>query len=209
MVDKLASLSPLAKGEQKYHWISRHWLRGWTGDDWRASEKAMLNDDLLCCHGALIPDPKKRKQISIAAWKFIKDFAGGFQELNNESYQCEECNTAKGQLAQQQKEIRAMISVQKHEVKRLVTDSTQPPPNKGFVVENDFLDSLGAYLKTADESVRPAFMNNTPLICEHGLLLHDLNDVTELHKGILSPSPFAFCSVTLASPAEWDYIKEV
>ena len=85
-------------------------------------------------------------------------------------------------------------------------DSSQPPPDTGFVVANHFLDQLRVYLKHADESDRPVSVENSRLLCEHDLLLYDLNDATELNRGSSPPVPFDFCDFSLGSQEEWQFL---
>lgn len=82
------------------------------------------------------------------------------------------------------------------------------PPDAGYIISSEFLNSLELYLKRPGENEKPGIINNNPLLCPHDLFSHDINDPSELEKGVYANTFFAFTHYSLATKEEWDSLLD-
>lgn len=155
------------------YYISKEWLNLWkeTPD---AMDGSDFVKDIVCEHGNLTCDKKKRITVPEEAFNYFKFNYSCSNIFENGTESCEICAAANASLKEQKDLITKMKSEAKKTFKSLI-DSKGPVGKKAgcyYVLELEWFNDWVKWLKsnTAEEFVP---FNNRGLLCDHGLFKWD------------------------------------
>ncbi|KAG0370867.1 Ubiquitin carboxyl-terminal hydrolase 48 [Gamsiella multidivaricata] len=201
--------SPLAA------WVSKLWLTDWlkvaprfhqlhktTAEDASPISEAYIHD-VLCPHSALANDKTKRKLINKAALEVITRVFG---ELPLPGSDALECTICRGQLQSQidnMKDTAARATSEKQELASMMMRgarlSHMNPGERYYVVSQEgFMKSWLNYVKRPMGNARPTTIDNSSLLCRHGLFVFDLHHPVDAENDE---------DIFLVKEDEWMYLR--
>ncbi|GAA6061840.1 hypothetical protein JCM10212_000757 [Sporobolomyces blumeae] len=206
-------------GEDGEHcYISKPWFNDWskerpkmhsvsTGTDPSPASEPYVHD-VLCEHGGLQPEVKKRLMISIEAAELLH---AEFPDYDLEKMAPEPCLVCEGVQEVGEAHSKQMKELQAKEKKLLKSfDGQAKLPGKNrlpltsddtahYVVPKEWVRGWGAWarVKKTPAPPRPDSLSNAALMCRHGLLCLDLANEIESSR-----------SIQVATQDEWKYLKE-
>ncbi|CAG0879876.1 unnamed protein product, partial [Darwinula stevensoni] len=140
-----------------------------------------FNDDLLCCHQALIPDPSVRRLIPEDAWEILRDHFPQAPDFLQDSPICSDCQAVAidGEFARE--ENRTLAIKQKSLLGQLYLRRDRPVPGvqpSVYLINANFLDAWTAFIRDPRRKNAVVEINNASMVCPHDMLpfnplLHD------------------------------------
>ncbi len=210
--------------DEDQFWISKKWLTDWQRDSPRMHQKGSLTDpnpgqaefgaDVVCPHGLLQPDFKRRTLISqqvsytlspapsllltpfvyqLQACELLETIFPGW-EHSTLSVPCEECTAAGDQDLVRAHEEHDIKTIERGPLKALL-DFSQPKlvglvlfmGMDQFIVPRDWVRQWAAWAKDmhlTSKKPRPGKLDNSAFLCEHGRVMIDVEAEVKAPKEI-------------------------
>ncbi|KAL4247306.1 peptidase C19 family protein [Abortiporus biennis] len=211
IVERFDEVSSVEEDEPGY-WISRMWLK-----DWRLSKPKMHTPSLpdpppddpeydahvKCEHGGLCANMSFRRRISVEGYHLLKELFPEWNAVSTDTEICAVCETLLHISKEDKREVRRQAEEEKARLKHTYDNALL---GNTALLENipcalivaQFLRAWKSWLLRPTEVPRPDSLDNSKLICEHGLLSLDPNVPGDLDT-----------SVCVVKRTDWDVFESL
>ncbi|KAI0044824.1 cysteine proteinase [Auriscalpium vulgare] len=170
-------------------WISKAWLKDWKqakpkmhemGEIDPAPDSDPFRSHVYCEHGGLVNNITSRLRISQKAYALLQSLFPEWQTLSDEYSQCEVCDMAVQLSKNDSREMRKRAEDEKAKLKHM----SENAHNGNTALLEDvpcalipaaFVRAWKLWILRPAGHTRPERLDNSPFICEHGLLVLDPN----------------------------------
>ncbi|KAI0293067.1 hypothetical protein BC826DRAFT_1016774 [Russula brevipes] len=193
------------------YWVSRHWVK-----DWRQLKPKMhvlhqndpapnsqgFQDHVMCEHGGLALNISARTRISQKAFALLKTLFPSWVTLTDVVGPCTVCDALAEHSREDKRELRKKAEEEKgrlkHTQENALNGNTALLENVTCaLVPASFVREWKLWILRPGHHPRPACLDNSPFLCDHGLLALDLNG-GDLDR-----------SVCLVRRPDWDALEEL
>ncbi|GAA6016907.1 hypothetical protein JCM11491_006909 [Sporobolomyces phaffii] len=204
---------------EETRWISTSWFADWrklkpkmhstaTGTDPSPASHPFI-DDVLCEHGGLGADHKKRKLISLKAAQLLQREFPDFDPEKMNPNTCDDCEGTHEMDEAQMKELKQIQLKEKKfltsfEIGQTRLAGTRLPLSDDdrahYVVPKEWTKNWYRWSRVPSKKeipARPEPLSNASLLCPHSLLCLDLPKEVETAK-----------TIAIATKEEWKYLKK-
>ncbi|KAH9993782.1 cysteine proteinase [Russula vinacea] len=193
------------------HWISRHWVKDWRQPKPKmhvpsqsdpAPDSQVFRDHVICEHGGLALNISARIRISHEAFTHLKRLFPLWDTLSDAVGPCAMCDTLAESSREDKRELRKKAEEEKARLKHMqenaLNGNTALLENVACaLVPAGFVREWKLWILRPGHHPRPAYLDNSPFLCDHDLLALDLN------RGDLDRS------VCLVRRSDWDALEEL
>lgn len=163
----IASLGNANRDGLRYY-VSKQWINLWKTSPELVSNSDFMAD-IVCEHGNLLCDKKKRVTIPEDAFNYFKLNYPCSKVFEADTTPCELCSATKDTLKVQRESLAKIRADAKKDFKSLISSGGEVPGKNGsfYVLELEWFNNWVKWLKS--NSVKECVpFNNKGLICEHG-----------------------------------------
>ncbi|KAJ7097738.1 cysteine proteinase [Mycena belliarum] len=171
------------------YWISKPWLKDWKlakpkmhvaaqGDP--PPDSAEFQPDVLCEHGGLCLVSTNRSRISVQAFNLIRSLYQTWEPLSGDTEPCLICDGLKNMGLEDRLEVRRRADEEKAKLRHMHENALNGNISllsdvPCALIAEGFVRAWHHWLSQPTQIVRPDRIDNSPFICEHGLLAFDPN----------------------------------
>ncbi|KAI9508309.1 cysteine proteinase [Russula earlei] len=193
------------------YWISRHWVKDWRQPKPKmhvpsqcdpAPDSQFFRDHVICEHGGLALNISARSRISQKAFVVLKTLFPSWVTLSDAVGPCAVCDALAENSREDKRELRKKSEEEKARLKHMQENALN---GNTALLENvpcalvpaSFVREWKLWILRPGHHPRPAKLDNSPFLCDHGLLALDLNG-GDLDR-----------SVCLVRLPDWDTLMEL
>ncbi|KAF9990638.1 hypothetical protein BGZ75_000836 [Mortierella antarctica] len=195
-------------------WLSKAWLAEWlkvlpqfhpahgsTADDLSPMSEA-YRPDVFCTHSCLSSNKLTRKLINEAALGVLERVFGPLSLPGKGAEECKECFQRMQPYIESERDMVAMAASEKREftdlINRGATLRRMEPGIIYYAVSQDFRKMWLDFIKKPTVSPRPASLDNSKLLCDHGQLVFDLDNPMDAEDE---------SGIGIVKEEEWRYLQ--
>ncbi|KAF9936748.1 hypothetical protein BGZ67_002019 [Mortierella alpina] len=195
-------------------WLSKAWLAEWlkvlpqfhpahgsTADDLSPMSEA-YRPDVFCTHSCLSSNKLTRKLINEAALGVLERVFGPLSLPGKGAEECKECFQRMQPYIESERDMVAMAASEKRELTDLInrgaTLRRMEPGIIYYAVSQDFRKMWLDFIKKPTVSPRPASLDNSKLLCDHGQLVFDLDNPMDAEDE---------SGIGIVKEEEWRYLQ--
>ncbi|KAH9998092.1 cysteine proteinase [Russula compacta] len=193
------------------YWISRHWVKDWRqprpkmhvpSQNDPAPDSQAFRDHVVCEHGGLALNISARTRISQKAFTLLRTLFPSWVTLSDVVSPCAVCDALAENSREDKRELRKKAEEEKarlrHMQENALNGNTALLENVACaLVPASFVREWKLWILRPGHHPRPACLNNSSFLCDHGLLVLDLNG-GDLDR-----------SVCLVRRPDWDTLEEL
>ncbi|XP_006457981.1 hypothetical protein AGABI2DRAFT_115001 [Agaricus bisporus var. bisporus H97] len=195
-------------GNASGFWISKRWLK-----DWRLSRPKMhiiaskdpapdspdYKNDVWCEHDALAVNGANRRKISGQAADFLKILFPSWDPISSDAEYCTVCDAFLHTSREGKRESRRRVEEEKELLKSMYDIAPFSENDEMFaIITNEFYEAWLLWVNNPMDQVRPAQLDNSSFLCEHGLLTLDPNCYSDTHM-----------TATFIRQCDWEVLEKL
>ncbi|KAI0306325.1 hypothetical protein B0F90DRAFT_1688970 [Multifurca ochricompacta] len=179
----------VSETDSRGYWVSRHWVKDWRQPKPKmhvpsrsdpAPDSELFRGHVLCEHGGLALNISARTRISQKGFVLLKTLFPSWSTLPDDVSPCAVCDAEAENSREDKRELRKTAEDEKARLKHMQENAlngntTLLESVACALVPASFVREWKLWILRPGHHPRPARLDNSSYICDHGLLALDLN----------------------------------